>query len=875
MNSKIPVPFIVIMVLLVAGIAYFVSTTGGGPVVQTERGVVVSAPTDLERIDKALSSLGKSRVSFEAADRIEKRGGKLLVDDPERLQSVPEAITVGGLFEDAAVKELLLGKDEAAAAAALREQGVTMVAVHERVSASLDRGQSLLANLYNHDHTEHFSLFWVGRDVLFYEVREAPVGFDPRIAATSIQYLRARLEGKRVRGFPDFQSETGNWTLVGALRSKDGGEELAVAFAQDKTLAGCLEELVVDLERQHRRNSEPLGFPPLARHMDDLTIEVQRVVERAYVEPRGEEWLETFWEMGIDGAYVLTADKKERGVLPGSASYTRSIRSADSFLRDAAKQGRMSERRPWRDEAAWLEVFRTVHYREDPESGLTFLYRGVPAVPLDRVTVEAVRQGVIAAGDWYLGNLLPNGQVIYKMWPSENRYASEYNLVRHTLATWNLVQAWEMDKDREEFLVGARRALDFTQQYLVREPVPGGNGEMMAYYTFNQNQKLGTVVVNMLGMIDLARATGDRSMDEQLIEMGRFVLFMQDEEGGFEGYYVNEDHDYYGQKNDIVPGEAALALVYMAEYFDDDKWISTLPKYWEYYYEWFPKRVEKADWDAPWPAHTYDNDTRLELVQFGPWTVMAANAYTRRVEDPKVVEFGLEIARWMIDAYQWTDEKAPFPDYVGGYYKLPHELPAMQAFCYAEGTAAAYWMALREKPEEAAYFEEYTRQTLRFGLQMQYYPSSTYAFTRPQQVMGGIRYAMNETKVRVDYVHHGLSAMYQWVKAAPTDPNLSDEIKNGPALPMQIKIIPPEEGAEGEAAEPRVEPIVEHFMKQQEPLPLPVPIFYRNPEAPKRPETAPPNPLATAATISIEPPGSTPAGEATGSGGEEGAPPAP
>ena len=42
----------------------------------------------------------------------------------------------------------------------------------------------------------------------------------------------------------------------------------------------------------------------------------------------------------------------------------------------------------------------------------------------------------------------------------------------------------------------------------------------------------------------------------------------------------------------------------------------------------------------------------------------------------------------MIDSYMWTAEKAPFPDYVGGYYKLPHELPAMQGFCYAEGTAA-------------------------------------------------------------------------------------------------------------------------------------------------------------------------------------------
>ena len=39
----------------------------------------------------------------------------------------------------------------------------------------------------------------------------------------------------------------------------------------------------------------------------------------------------------------------------------------------------------------------------------------------------------------------------------------------------------------------------------------------------------------------------------------------------------------------------------------------------------------------------------------------------------------------------------------------------MQAFCYAEGTAAAYDMALRAAPGEAAFFEEATRASARFA----------------------------------------------------------------------------------------------------------------------------------------------------------------
>mgnify|MGYP001250217580 CR=1 FL=1 len=91
---------------------------------------------------------------------------------------------------------------------------------------------------------------------------------------------------------------------------------------------------------------------------------------------------------------------------------------------------------------------------------------------------------------------------------------------------------------------------------------------------------------------------------------------------------------------------------------------------------------------------------------------MAANAYHRRTGNKEVAAFGLEVARWMIDTYQWTSDRSPWPDYVGGYFKLRQELPAMQAFCYAEGTAAAYQLAIRYAPDQVAYFEKSTREAM-------------------------------------------------------------------------------------------------------------------------------------------------------------------
>jgi hypothetical protein len=359
------------------------------------------------------------------------------------------------------------------------------------------------------------------------------------------------------------------------------------------------------------------------------------------------------------------------------------------------------------------------------------------------------------------------------MWPEENRYANEYNHVRHTLATWNLWEAWTLDP-RPEFLEGAIRAQNWTLKSV-------GEKDGMAFMTYGGQTKLGSVVVALLGMIEVAKAQNDHSHDDLMRKFGKFILFMQQDDGKFRGYWNPADGSFPDQVNDIVPGEAALALVYLSQYFDDPSYLEAIPKFFAHYKPWFEERAARKNAGSPWPAYTYNNDDRLELVQFGPWTVMAASAYTKVKPDAHdVAEFGLKVGKWMIDSYEYTEDNAPFPDYVGGYYKFEGELPAMQAFCYGEGVSAAYDMALRMDPSQSAYFEKHARETVRFAFQMQHDGIDSRFYSRPMEVMGGIKYAMNEPKIRIDYVHHALSAMYQWLMAARTDPNLPASAKAEP-----------------------------------------------------------------------------------------------
>ena len=779
----------------------------GEKVASTEAGEIVVAGVDWPtRYLAALQSTRGAKVSQEVMSDLRKIGGKVLVDQAADFSGIDKDTALLDLATNESLRSLISGTEEKVIVDKLKEQGVRAILLHRDIRASMDRDSKLISRLYNHDYMDQLQLTTVGENYLVY-VLDPPDSFPPELAGSALKWIRESLAGRKPEPFPAIKAERGQWVLMVSMRSR--GQEMATSLADGKTLDLALDEAVRDLEMNHRRYREILGFPMLAQEVDRYAFEIHRVVESAEIEDMSEESLETYWELGIDGAILQerklqedgTLKEVKEGALPGSAAAVRGHSTADDFLKAVARDSRFDAIRPWRDANNRLYATRTVSYREVPGvngelPSLAPLYRGTLPVPVDFVNQTTVAESIVMAGEWYLANLQPDGTVIYKFWPEENRFSPDYNHVRHELATWNLWQAWTLDP-RPEFLEGAKRAQDWTLKSLVvREPGQFEPWELedlkrtpeklrteiekegMAYYTYGKNTKLGSVVVGLMGMIDLARATNDHQYDDLMRDQGRFVRFMQDSTGSFRGYHVPPDHPSFGARNDIVPGEAALALVMLYDYFQDPVYLEGLRPFFDHYKGWFKERADRRHPDRPWPAYTYDNDVRLELVQFGPWTVMAADAYTRvRPEEKDVAAFGLDVARWMVETYQYRKGYLPFPDYLGGYFKFEGELPAMQAFCYAEGTAAAYSMALRMAPDQAAFFEQATRDSVRFGIQMQHDAYDTYGYSRDFQVIGGIKYAMNEPKVRIDYVYHAQSSMYQWLMASRRDPNAPEVVR--------------------------------------------------------------------------------------------------
>lgn len=677
----------------------------------------------------------------------------------------------------------LLGRDERAASEALKAAGIRSVLVHRDLTAALDRDDVVLARLAHHDALRRFELRRVGADALLYTVRSSDADITDATGAALVGGLRARIAGAPVE--PQAWRPDGVQIIAGV---RTQGQVLVLRHARANNIEAALDDLAEKIRRRWERDVEVLGMGTIDDRLKDLRIEVHVVLERAEVEPRGEFALFDLWEMGIDGAMLTRKTGKDSelfGYMPGSEAVARSIKSADAFLQHTADTHDFRARRPWERADTSLDLIRDAHFLEARGGGgeVVRMVRGAPDEPMTAVNDENVRQMLVDGAEWWVANQYEDGSFLYKYWPEQHRVSREYNEVRHILGTRDLAAAWKWHRD-PRYLQAAVRAMDWLERYEVSGDGPAYDGPLphppVGTVLFRYpgpgariapNQKLGTVAVALLAWVEWARVTGSHEEDERIRRMARFVQSMQQPDGRFEPYYVHAQHGYYGQKNDIVPGEAALALGEVAEYFNDPTWVASFPKFLDYYEPWFRERAKNTNATGRWPHTTYENQTRLDLVQFGPWSVMASAQYYRITGDARAATFGLEVAEWMIDAYQWRTDRTPWPDYAGGYYKMPGELPAMQSFCYSEGTAAAYDIAVQFAPDRKAKFERATAETIGFLRRMQYDEVDSYAAPRQERVFGGVKYAMNEGKIRIDYVGHALSTLAQYLDARAKDPD--------------------------------------------------------------------------------------------------------
>jgi hypothetical protein len=177
-----------------------------------------------------------------------------------------------------------------------------------------------------------------------------------------------------------------------------------------------------------------------------------------------------------------------------------------------------------------------------------------------------IRLAMEEAAGWMKRNQNADGTYVYVYLADTDTIPGEYNEVRHAGVTMALYQAAGR-LDDPEALAAADRALGWMQDHLSRRDgwtaldFPGGR------------PILGGTALMEAGLAERRVATGDGSYDDLMRGLGRFIVAMQREDGGFyNGWDIAGNGPLPGTSK-YYPGEALWALALLDKAFPGEGWI--------------------------------------------------------------------------------------------------------------------------------------------------------------------------------------------------------------------------------------------------------------------------------------------------------------
>jgi hypothetical protein len=178
---------------------------------------------------------------------------------------------------------------------------------------------------------------------------------------------------------------------------------------------------------------------------------------------------------------------------------------------------------------------------------------------------ESAMASARAAADWIQRVQRPDGSYLYEYDIVEDREIDDYNRVRHAGVTMSLYQlAVEGDP---AYLAAADRAVAWMQERTVRYQ------DFAAMEDADGTIALGGNALLVVGLAHRRIATGDPAYDDYLRDVGRYLLVMQDENGGFlRRWYPDRGAPDPVERSIYATGEAYWALTLLHRLFPGDGW---------------------------------------------------------------------------------------------------------------------------------------------------------------------------------------------------------------------------------------------------------------------------------------------------------------
>lgn len=198
---------------------------------------------------------------------------------------------------------------------------------------------------------------------------------------------------------------------------------------------------------------------------------------------------------------------------------------------------------------------------------------------------EALRQAIIASSDYLVGVCDPDGQFVYRVNLDPQAAAMpKYNILRHagTIYALGLIDG---DHPNPAVRGTMLRAAEWMKRTSLR-PVPNEAG-LLAIWSFPEINgsgdpacaKLGGTGLGLLALMSVEQIAPGTTPVEKLRSLGRFLVFMQRDDGSFYSKYTPAHGGRDGRWESLYyPGEAALGLLMLDARDPSPLWRETAIK---------------------------------------------------------------------------------------------------------------------------------------------------------------------------------------------------------------------------------------------------------------------------------------------------------
>jgi len=362
-----------------------------------------------------------------------------------------------------------------------------------------------------------------------------------------------------------------------------------------------------------------------------------------------------------------------------------------------------------------------------------------PIVELASAPSSAEVKSAIAKGAGYLWHSCgPDGRFEYRINFRTGKEAFSYNIVRHAGAMYALAMLHRSTGDSQAADAMFRAAAFLRDNYIGPGVRPGQLVVWSAPLPRRSEAELGATGLGLVALA-AARVVDPKSMPlKQLQALGRFLLFLQRDDGSFVSKYRVESGPVLGWESLYYPGEAALGLIALYETDHSRDWLDAAAKTLSYL-------AKSRSGHSTVPA---DHWALIATAKLLPYCEQMACPASRK----ELVQHAVQICNSILRE-QITNPVLPLLD--GAFDATGRTAPAATRL---EGLLAALEFLPKELGGLRMQIEGATARGISFLLRAQI-TSGPYAGGVPGALSAG---AKDASTIRIDYVQHALCAWLRY-----------------------------------------------------------------------------------------------------------------